>query len=365
MDVLLVEDDRKLARALTALLEEDDAGVTVSHDGEDGLRLGTENKYDAIILDVMLPNVNGFDVCRSLREQAVKTPVLMLTARTAVDDRVNGLDAGADDYLAKPFAFSELMARLRALTRRQIDLRQGDRSRSTARARTAPPARGYRVHTIEPVQPNRPLSSANAQRGASPQASQILDHVWGYDSWAGIKHLCRLRDLPAPQIQAIPSAGFDQPIRGVGYGWRRSVFQAAPLALTVVFTAVRRPLAFAGVDLLYNKLSLPPSRRGTREQSDRRDSTSLSRRSFGRAGGDEIEGGPTFDAAVTTTPSPTRQATSRAPLQGRHCSACLAKHARRCGLERIRRRADDIDERAGAARVRSACAPATTRRIAT
>ena len=118
MDVLLVEDDRKLARALTALLEEDETGVTISHDGEEGLRLGTENKYDAIILDIMLPNMNGFDVCKSLRDQRVKTPVLMLTARTAVDDRVNGLDAGADDYLAKPFDLTELEARLKALTRR-------------------------------------------------------------------------------------------------------------------------------------------------------------------------------------------------------------------------------------------------------
>ena len=112
---------------MTALLEEEEHTVTVAHDGEQGLLLGTQNSYDAIVLDVMLPLMNGFEVCQALRADSVQTPVLMLTARTTVDDRDRRLDAGADDYLAKPFAFSELMARLRALTRRQIDLQNGDR----------------------------------------------------------------------------------------------------------------------------------------------------------------------------------------------------------------------------------------------
>jgi DNA-binding response OmpR family regulator len=185
MNVLLVEDDRKLARALSALLEEDDNGVTISHDGEDGLRLGTENKYDAIILDVMLPNMNGFDVCKHLRESAVKTPVLMLTARTAVDDRVSGLDAGADDYLPKPFAFSELMARLRALTRRQIDLRQGDRLEVAGLALDLRRRRAeYNGHTIE-LSPTEfaLLEVLMRNEGRVLRQSQILDHVWGYESW--------------------------------------------------------------------------------------------------------------------------------------------------------------------------------------
>lgn len=219
MDVLLVEDDRKLARALTALLEEDETGVTISHDGEEGLRLGTENKYDAIILDVMLPNMNGFDVCKSLREQQVKTPVLMLTARTAVDDRVNGLDAGADDYLAKPFAFSELMARLRALTRRQIDLRQGDRLEVNGLALDLRRRRAeYNGHTIE-LSPTEFALLEVLMRNAGQvlRQAQILDHVWGYDSWPEsnlvpvyVTYLRRkFKQLHVPVVI--------KPIRGVGY----------------------------------------------------------------------------------------------------------------------------------------------------
>ena len=127
MKILLVEDDRKLARALTTLLDEEGHEVETAFDGERGLELGLENGLDVIILDWMLPLMDGIEVCRTLRANRVEVPVLMLTARTAVGDRVEGLDAGADDYLPKPFAFRELMARLRALTRRQIDARQGDR----------------------------------------------------------------------------------------------------------------------------------------------------------------------------------------------------------------------------------------------
>jgi len=118
MNILLVEDDRKLARALGTILEEDGHEVALAHDGERGLELGVESPYDAIILDVMLPRMDGIEVCQRLRANQINVPILMLTARTAVPDRVKGLDAGADDYLPKPFAFGELMARLRALTRR-------------------------------------------------------------------------------------------------------------------------------------------------------------------------------------------------------------------------------------------------------
>ena len=127
MKILLVEDDRKLARALSTMLEEDGNPVDLAHDGERGLELGMENPYDVIVLDVMLPLMNGIEVCRTLRANEIEIPVLMLTARTSVPDRVQGLDAGADDYLPKPFAFRELTARLRALTRRQVEARSGDR----------------------------------------------------------------------------------------------------------------------------------------------------------------------------------------------------------------------------------------------
>jgi DNA-binding response OmpR family regulator len=98
MQILLVEDDRKLARALSTMLEEDGHIVEVAHDGERGLELGMENSSDVIVLDVMLPRMDGVEVCRTLRANRIEIPVLMLTARTGIPDRVQGLDAGADDY---------------------------------------------------------------------------------------------------------------------------------------------------------------------------------------------------------------------------------------------------------------------------
>jgi two-component system OmpR family response regulator len=118
MRVLVVEDEVKMAGLLKRALEEEGYAVDVAGRGEDALWFGTENPYDAIVLDVMLPDFDGFEVSRRLREAGRWSPVLMLTARDAVADRVAGLDAGADDYLTKPFSFAELLARLRALVRR-------------------------------------------------------------------------------------------------------------------------------------------------------------------------------------------------------------------------------------------------------
>jgi two-component system OmpR family response regulator len=119
MRLLVVEDDPKMAGLLQRGLREEGHAVDVTGRGEDALWMARSAPYDAIVLDVMLPGGDGFSVCRELRSGDVWTPVLLLTARDAVDDRVTGLDAGADDYLVKPFAFSELLARLRALRRRQ------------------------------------------------------------------------------------------------------------------------------------------------------------------------------------------------------------------------------------------------------
>jgi two-component system OmpR family response regulator len=118
MRVLVVEDEVKMAGLLKRGLEEEGYAVDMSGTGHDALWLASENPYDAVVLDIMLPDIDGFEVCRQLRAVGRWSPVLMLTARDAVPDRVSGLDAGADDYLTKPFSFAELLARLRALLRR-------------------------------------------------------------------------------------------------------------------------------------------------------------------------------------------------------------------------------------------------------
>src|SRR5690348_9014786 len=123
MRILLVEDEARVAGFLTKGLREQTFAVDVARNGEEGLHLGSVNEYDLVILDVMLPRKDGHAVCRELRAQGRRMPILMLTARGAVDDRVAGLDSGADDYLVKPFDFKELLARVRALLRRSAVLR--------------------------------------------------------------------------------------------------------------------------------------------------------------------------------------------------------------------------------------------------
>ena len=118
MRVLVVEDEVRMAALIRRGLEEDGYAVDVASTGPDGLWQASEFVYDAIVLDVMLPGADGFEVCRQLREAGRWSPILMLTARDGVDDRIRGLDAGADDYLTKPFSFGELAARVRALIRR-------------------------------------------------------------------------------------------------------------------------------------------------------------------------------------------------------------------------------------------------------
>lgn len=122
MRILIVEDERRLAEALGAIMEEQKYSADVVFNGQDGLDYALSGQYDVIVLDVMLPKMNGFEVAHELRRQNVRTPVLMLTARDELSSKVMGLDSGADDYMTKPFAPEELLARVRALSRRQGDV---------------------------------------------------------------------------------------------------------------------------------------------------------------------------------------------------------------------------------------------------
>lgn len=123
MRLLLVEDDGRIAAFVTKGLRENSYAVDIASDGEEATYLASINSYDLFILDINLPKKDGFEVCRELRENGINKPILMLTARDAIDDRISGLDTGADDYLTKPFEFLELLARLRALLRRQSEVR--------------------------------------------------------------------------------------------------------------------------------------------------------------------------------------------------------------------------------------------------
>ena len=125
MRILLVEDNRRLSDSLRLILQDDGYAVDTAYDGIEGEEAGMISGYDVIILDIMLPGKNGLEVCRELRNRRITTPILMLTARDALEDRVVGLDSGADDYLVKPFEVDELRARIRALLRRESSSKTG------------------------------------------------------------------------------------------------------------------------------------------------------------------------------------------------------------------------------------------------
>lgn len=122
MNILFIEDEKEFAQSLKKLLELNHYLVDLAYDGENGLKLLKKKDYDLIILDIMLPRMDGFEVAKKIRQKQISTPIIMLTARDAVDDRVKGLNKGADDYLVKPFVFEELLARLRNLIRRKRQL---------------------------------------------------------------------------------------------------------------------------------------------------------------------------------------------------------------------------------------------------
>ena len=179
MRVLLVEDDARIARFVAKGLREQAYAVDVVANGDDALYEAAINPYDLVILDVMIPGKNGFEVCRELRRSGQRAPVLMLTARDAVEDRIEGLDHGADDYLTKPFEFRELLARLRALLRRSSELRPpkiivadltlDTAAQSVSRAGHAIPMTTKEYALVE-------FLARNANRVVG--RAEIAEHVW-------------------------------------------------------------------------------------------------------------------------------------------------------------------------------------------
>jgi two-component system, OmpR family, response regulator len=218
MRVLVVEDDVKMAALLRRGLVEDGLAADVARTGDDALWMAEATEYDAIVLDVMLPGVDGFEVCRRLREAGRWAPVLMLTARDAVEDRVAGLDAGADDYLTKPFSFAELLARLRALARRAPAerpsvLAAGDLTLDPA---TRQVRRGDAVINLS-AKEFALLETFMRRPGEVLTRFQLLEHCWdyGYDNRSNVvdvyvRYLREKIDRPFGRetLQTVRGAGY-------------------------------------------------------------------------------------------------------------------------------------------------------------
>jgi DNA-binding response OmpR family regulator len=222
MRILLVEDNRRLSASLKMSLIDAGYAVDTAYDGVEGQELAEVTPYDVIILDIMLPKRDGYEVCRELRQQRMNTPILMLTARDAIEDRVKGLDSGADDYLVKPFAIDELHARLRALLRRDAPDKTG---LITVADLTIDPATHYVVKNGVRIDltakeyslleyllrnPNRLITREMAQ-----------NHVWSYD-YDGASNVV---DVYIRRLRRKIDEPFDvkliETVRGVGYRIRR------------------------------------------------------------------------------------------------------------------------------------------------
>jgi DNA-binding response OmpR family regulator len=223
MKIFLAEDDIRLGRAVKRVFEEEGYDVTIAVDGRRALEIGAQDDFDVIILDIMLPECDGFDVCRKLRTSGVQTPVLMMTARTDIEDRVNGLDSGADDYMVKPFAVAELLARVRALGRRKArlmnvrdELRAGDLSLDVQRHSAI---RGEREIELT-VKEFQLLELLLRHQGQVLTRAQILDHVWQYDR----AFASNVVDIYIHYLRNKVDKGFDKAlihtVRGVGYTLR-------------------------------------------------------------------------------------------------------------------------------------------------
>jgi DNA-binding response OmpR family regulator len=225
MRVLIVEDDRRLARLMAQVLQREHAVVDVAHDGDSGLALALDGLYDVAIMDWMLPRRDGPSLCRAIRAARRPLAILMLTARDQVEDRVVGLDSGADDYLAKPFAFVELLARVRALSRRftllaadGAELRAGD---IVVDLKAHAARRGDQPLDLTATEWNL-LECFLRHQGQTLTREQILSAVWSYDREVQPKMV----DVYVSYLRSkLRQTGRDDPIqtvRGVGYRFQAS-----------------------------------------------------------------------------------------------------------------------------------------------
>lgn len=218
MRLLLAEDEKELSRALTAILERSNYSVDAVYDGEEALSYLNCNNYDGAILDIMMPKMDGLSVLRQIRKQENSIPILLLTAKSEIDDKVEGLDAGANDYLTKPFAAKELLARIRAMTRGNTSavnssLHMGNLSLDLASFTLSSPSGSLRLANKE----FQMLEILMGNPGQLISSERFFERIWGYDSeveinvvWVYISYLRKkLTTLNANvQIKAARNAGY-------------------------------------------------------------------------------------------------------------------------------------------------------------
>lgn len=220
MKILVIEDEHKIANSIRKGLDQEAYAVDLAFTGDDGLDLALSEEFDLMIIDLMLPGVDGVEICRRVRQAKIQTPILMLTAKSQISDKVAGLDAGADDYLTKPFAFEELLARVRALTRRPTTsvgtvLRVGDLSLDTVRFEVK--RQGVIITLSSKEYALLEFLMRHANKIMSKE--QIISHVWSYDAdvlpntvEVYIKYLRNKIDKPFPNLPSMIET-----VRGFGY----------------------------------------------------------------------------------------------------------------------------------------------------
>ncbi|TAN38463.1 MAG: response regulator transcription factor [Nitrospirae bacterium] len=217
MNILLVEDEQGVANFIKKGLEEEQYTVDHAVNGESGLSYAKKNQYDLLILDIMLPGISGIDLCKEIRSLDIQTPILMLTAKDSVKDKVLGLNSGADDYLTKPFSFDEFLARVHALLRRKQD-KLTELTYKNLRIDTI----GHKVYSGEDEVPLRPKEYAVLiyllkNKGKVISRAQMLSDIWGYDFNPNTNfvdvHIKSLREKLAQHA----ATNIILSVRGVGY----------------------------------------------------------------------------------------------------------------------------------------------------
>ena len=223
MRILLVEDEKRMAQALCEILRLEKYEVDHYADGLDGLAAIESDIYDIIILDVMLPGMNGYDIAKKARQNGIRTPILMLTAKAELDDKVNGLDSGADDYLTKPFMTKELLARLRALGRRNINtpdgtLTFGDISLDTNTSTLACTTNGQSVRLSE--KEYRILENLISNQGQILTREQLAVKIWGFESDAEYNNVEVYMSFTRKKLTFVGAKAEIKAVRGIGYELR-------------------------------------------------------------------------------------------------------------------------------------------------